>query len=121
MFGNGTIFISDFYTSYNRNSGLGTISIEFEYANGEDVSFEEVWEMSAAEWEFTTTDTVCNLVDVSVYSGQNVIHVEFDGVTENDFVFGIKDITDIIYTPITGKEIKTAQGEVIGGFTLNND
>ena len=27
VFGNGTIFISDFYTSYNRNSGLGTISI----------------------------------------------------------------------------------------------
>ena len=121
VFGNGTIFISDFYTSYNRNSGLGTISIEFEYANGEDVSFEEVWEMSAAEWGFTTTDTVCNLVDVSVYSGQNVIHVEFDGVTENDFVFGIKDITDIIYTPVAGKEIKTAQGEVIGGFTVNND
>ncbi len=121
VFGNGTIFISDISTSYSRNDECGILAIRFEYANGEEIKFEEVWEMSATEWGFSTTDTVCTLTDVSVYSGQNVIHVHYKGITENDFVFGIKDITDITYTPVAGKEIKTAQGEVIGGFTWNND
>ncbi len=30
------------------------------------------------------------------------------------------EITDITYTPVAGKEIKTVQGEILDGFTYTN-
>ena len=118
--GNGNIFIADADTAFNRNHGYGQLSIEFVYADGEKVKFEEVWEMPAADWGFSTTDTVCKLTVVTVYAEQNVIVIQYEGITEEEFTFGIRDLTDITYTSVAGKEIRTAQGEVIEGFTCND-
>ena len=112
----GTMQIDDTYGSYNRNTECASVSIEFAYANGESVAFEEVWEVPAAEWGFTTTDTRYTLTIVTVYANNNVISIDYSGITEDDFVRG-NDITDITYTPVAGKEIKTAQGEILEGFT----
>ena len=112
----GTIKIDDTYGSYSRNTECASVTVEFAYANGEPVEFEEVWEMPAAEWGFSTTDTRYTLTIVTVYAKNNIISIDYAGITEDDFVRG-NDITDITYTPVAGKEIKTAQGEILEGFT----
>lgn len=112
----GTIKIDDTYGSYSRNTECASVTVEFAYSNGEPVEFEEVWEMPAAEWGFSTTDTRYTLTIVTVYAKNNIISIDYSGITEDDYVRG-NDITDITYTPVVGKEIKTAQGEILEGFT----
>ena len=112
----GSMMIDDTYGSYSRNTECASVSVKFAYSNGEPVAFEEVWEMPAAEWGFSTTDTRYTLTIVTVYANNNTISIDYSGITEDDFARG-GDITDITYTPVAGKEIKTVQGEVLEGFT----
>ena len=130
VYGDGAIVIVDYDTVYH-NDGYGIFTIKLCYSNGDIIEFEEERDfyqgtaVSAEEWGFSTTDTVCTLTIAgwtsNKYANVSQIEIRFEGITEEEFVFGIKDLKDIIYTPVAGKEIKTAQGEVIGGFTLNND
>ena len=130
VYGDGAIVIVDYDTVYH-NDGYGILTIKLCYSNGDIIEFEEERDfyqgtaVSAEEWGFSTTDTVCTLTIAgwtsNKYANVSQIEIRFEGITEEEFVFGIKDLKDITYTPVTGKEIKTAQGEVIGGFTLNND
>ena len=130
VYGDGAIVIVDYDTVYH-NDGYGILTIKLCYSNGDIIEFEEERDfyqgtaVSAEEWGFSTTDTVCTLTIAgwtsNKYANVSQIEIRFEGITEEEFVFGIKDLKDITYTPVAGKEIKTAQGEVIGGFTLNND
>ena len=130
VYGDGAIVIVDYDTVYH-NDGYGILTIKLCYSNGDIIEFEEERDfyqgtaVSAEEWGFSTTDSVCTLTIAewtsNEYANVSQIEIRFEGITEEEFVFGIKDLKDITYTPVAGKEIKTAQGEVIGGFTLNND
>ena len=130
VYGNGAIVIVDYDTVYHSD-GYGILTIELCYSNGDIIEFEEERDfyqgtaVSAEEWGFSTTDTVCTLTIAgwtsNKYANVSQIEIRFEGITEEEFVFGIKDLKDITYTPVAGKEIKTAQGETIGGFTLNID
>ena len=130
VYGDGAIVIVDYDTVYH-NDGYGILTIKLCYSNGDIIEFEEERDfyqgtaVSAEEWGFSTTDTVCTLTIAgwtsNKYANVSQIEIRFEGITEEEFVFGVKDLKDITYTPVAGKEIKTAQGEVIGGFTLNND
>ena len=130
VYGDGAIVIVDYDTVYHSD-GYGILTIELCYSNGDIIEFEEERDfyqgtaVSAEEWGFSTTDSVCTLTIAgwtsNKYANVSQIEIRFEGITEEEFVFGIKDLKDITYTPVAGKEIKTAQGEVIGGFTLNND
>ena len=130
VYGDGAIVIVDYDTVYH-NDGYGILTIKLCYSNGDIIEFEEERDfyqgtaVSAEEWGFSTTDTVCTLTIAgwtsNKYANVSQIEIRFEGITEEEFVFGIKDLKDITYTPVAGKEIKTAQGEVIGEFTLNND
>lgn len=130
VYGDGAIVIVDYDTVYH-NDGYGILTIKLCYSNGDIIEFEEERDfyqgtaVSAEEWGFSTTDTVCTLTIAgwtsNKYANVSQIEIRFEGITEEEFVFGIKDLKDITYTPVAGKEIKTAQGETIGGFTLNND
>lgn len=130
VYGDGAIVIVDYDTVYH-NDGYGILTIKLCYSNGDIIEFEEERDfyqgtaVSAEEWGFSTTDTVCTLTIAgwtsNKYANVSQIEIRFEGITEEEFVFGIKDLKDITYTPVAGKEIKTAQGETIGGFTLNID
>ena len=130
VYGDGAIVIVDYDTVYH-NDGYGILTIKLCYSNGDIIEFEEERDfyqgtaVSAEEWGFSTTDSVCTLTIAewtsNEYANVSQIEIRFEGITEEEFVFGVKDLKDITYTPVAGKEIKTAQGEVIGGFTLNND
>ena len=128
VYGNGAIVIDDYNTSYHRD-GYGVLTIKLCYSNGDIVKFAEERDIlqgtgvSASEWGFSTTDSVCTLTVAgwtsNVYVEVSEIEIRFEGITEDEFVRGLKNLKDITYTPVAGKEIKTAQGETIGGFTLN--
>ena len=130
VYGDGAIVIVDYDTVYH-NDGYGILTIKLCYSNGDIIEFEEERDfyqgtaVSAEEWGFSTTDTVCTLTIAgwtsNKYANVSQIEIRFEGITEEEFVFGVKDLKDITYTPVAGKEIKTAQGETIGGFTLNID
>lgn len=115
----GTIVMADTYSSYSRNTECASVSIEFAYSNGEPVQFEAVWEVPASELGFSTTDTRYTLTIVTVYANNNVVSIDYSGITEDEFVRG-GGITDITYEPVPGQEIKTAQGELLEGFTYEN-
>ena len=130
VYGDGAIVIVDYDTVYH-NDGYGILTIKLCYSNGDIIEFEEERDfyqgtaVSAEEWGFSTTDSVCTLTIAewtsNEYANVSQIEIRFEGITEEEFVFGVKDLKDITYTPVAGKEIKTAQGETIGGFTLNID
>ena len=112
----GSMVMKDSYGSYSRNTECASVTMEFVYSNGEPVEFQEVWEVPAAEWGFSTTDTRYTLTIVTVYANNNTITVDYSGITEEAFTWG-DDITDLTYEPVAGKEIQTLTGEILEGFT----
>lgn len=109
----GKIMIKEAVTSFSRNDGTANVPISMVYSNKEKIQLEDIGEVNAADWGFSTTDTRRTLTTVAVNFNKSGFIIYYEGGTEEDF--SIKDIT---YKPVEGKEIKTVQGEILEGFSI---
>jgi len=114
---NNSIGVQTVSTAYDINEKLGYITISFARPNGEKIEFVRNTEIPAEGSGFSTTSDI-KLVKVNVMSSGAfaLVSVYYEATQET-----YDDIEQITYTPTSDPIIKTTSGEIIEGFTWNND
>ena len=114
---NNSIGVQTVSTAYDINEKLGYITISFARPNGEKIEFVRNTDIPAEGSGFSTTSDI-KLVKVNVMSSGAfaLVSVYYEATQET-----YDDIEQITYTPTSDPIIKTTSGEIIEGFTWNND